>query len=209
MVQYKLLINRIIWRVNDRQNCETNPTCHPLRNSLRMLLLLSRERKPPNRAFGQQAPSKYTPSLALQSYCMVTLGQRVAMFCEKFEHDGLKYKLEIDCAGNVALNLAGGASRKGYYRKWDLYDLFPDSPIYDDVNLVRNGLTVLRKASKILQSFVYRERPWKISFRAATKRKGRIFQWMSKRLAKRLTGYCLVEFPAENFNFYRLAREAA
>ena len=131
------------------------------------------------------------------------------MFCEKFEYDGLKYELEIDCTGNVALNLVGGSSRKGYYRELDLYDLFPELPCYEDLNLVRSALPVLRKASEILISFVHRERLWKISFRAATKRKAKIFSWMSKRLAKRLSGYSLVEFPTGFFNFYRLAREAA
>ena len=121
-----------------------------------------------------------------------------------FRIDGLKYALHISKTGEVALDLLGGATRKGSANR-SCRDLFWDTPNFDDVDLGADALKLVRVVSGLLLEYAFRERPWRIGFSASTVRKAPIYRWLAARFAKKLTGYNLVEFPEGVFNFYRLS----
>jgi hypothetical protein len=128
---------------------------------------------------------------------------------EEFEVSGLRYRLLISNTGNVAFGLIGGASRKGPARKRDLYNLFPDEPRIDDCALCANGFTVLLKVKKLVLDWVYRTKPWRVSFSAATGLKFAAYRRIALRDARNLKDYHL-EIDGNTFTFYRLAsRQAA
>ena len=124
------------------------------------------------------------------------------MLKEEFEIEGLRYRLMINDTGNVAFGLIGGASPKGNARKRDL-DLFPDEPRVDDCDLVANGFTVLLKVKKMLLGWIYRTKPWRVSFSATTERKFYIYRRFALRASKMLRDYNLV-IDGCTFSFYRL-----
>ena len=121
-----------------------------------------------------------------------------------FRIDGLRYALHISGNGEIALELLGGATRKGSANR-SCRDLFWGTPNFDDVDLGADALKLVRVVSGLLLDYAFRERPWRMGFSASTGRKVPIYRWLAARFARKLTGYNLVEFPEGVFNFYRLS----
>lgn len=127
-----------------------------------------------------------------------------------FTVNGLNYVASLDRAGDFSFSLVGGNSSKGSARNrktalWDLY--YDDTPEWGDVDLNKNGLTVLKTAGQILVDWVYEFRPWRIGFAAGTDRKVAVYQWLAKKLAKKLPGYRFEEWPEGVFNYYKIPTE--
>ena len=131
------------------------------------------------------------------------------MLHKEFTVDGLDYVLTICEAGDVALALTGGNSRKGSVRKRDLLDLWPEENIFRDVDLAPNVFAVFRKVTETVLEYIYRVKPWRISFYATTERKIAVYRRIASRVAKNLHGYSLVEAPEGTFSLYRLVAKAA
>lgn len=127
---------------------------------------------------------------------------------KRFTVNGLDYVATLDSSGDFSFSLVGGNSSKGSARnrKAALNNLFYDElPEWGDVDLNANGLTVLRKAGEILVDWVYANSLWRVGFTAGTDRKVPVYRWLAKKLAKKLPGYTLNEWPDGVFNFYRNA----
>ena len=125
---------------------------------------------------------------------------------ESFTINGLEYSAAMSVTGSFYFDLTGGNSRKGstYNRKEALTNLYYwDTPVFEDVDLNPYALPVLRKAGDILIKWVYAKKPWRVSFSAATNRKINVYRWLAKKLAKKLPGYRLQEWPEGCFVFYR------
>lgn len=125
-----------------------------------------------------------------------------------FEHQGLTYTVMISRSGGFGFALTGGNSPKGssHFSKKNRYNLFPDDPVIDDVNLVSHALPVYRKAGDILIEWLFTKMPWRVHFEASTQRKVKVYRWMVKRLQQRLPAeYEMVEYPEGHFEFYRVA----
>ncbi len=132
------------------------------------------------------------------------------MLHKEFTVDGLDYVLQIGEAGDVALGLIGGNSRKGAVRKHnDYFNLWPDEPILKDVDLAPNVFAVFRKVKKILLEYAYRVKPYRISFYATTDRKIAVYRRIASRIARNLHGYNLLEYPLGTFSLYRLVSNVA
>ena len=119
---------------------------------------------------------------------MPRAGQGVC-FC--FSNEGLRYELQINKAGIVSFGLLGGAGVKGRVRWKD--QLFDDVPIYEDVDLVRNALSIFRLVGRFLVSYVYEARPHLLQFTASTPRKARLYAWMTRKLLCTVSGYDMCE----------------
>jgi hypothetical protein len=132
------------------------------------------------------------------------------MMTREFSVDGLQYRAMMSKSGNFGFEILGGNSPKEstYNRKRDLYNLYPEIPNLEDVDLNFNALPVFRKAGEILLEWLYTKKPWRIGFSASTQRKVKIYRWFAARLAKRLSDYSLVEYPTGVFNFYRVEAKA-
>lgn len=129
------------------------------------------------------------------------------MLKDEFFIEGLRYRLVISDAGNVAFGLIGGASRKGNSKKRGL-DLFPDEPRIDDCDLVASGFTVLIAVKKRILNWVHKSKPWCVSFSAATGRKFYVYRRVALQVAKNLQDYNLV-IDGNTFMFYRLSSRQA
>lgn len=130
------------------------------------------------------------------------------MLHKEFTVDGLDYVLQIGEAGDVCFALVGGASKKGSARKADKYDLFRDEPRLEDVELSGNVFAVFRKIKEIVLEYVYRAKPWRISFYANSPRKTAIYRRIAFRVIKNLYGFNLVEAPEGTFSLYKLVSKA-
>jgi hypothetical protein len=117
----------------------------------------------------------------------------------------LEYQATLSHAGVFSFDLIGGNSKKGSARRSqkDRYNLWPDEPIFDDVDLTVNALPVFRKAVNILLEWVWARKPFRVAFAAATERKLPVYRWLARRLSKKLPGYYWVEDDGV-FNFYRV-----
>jgi hypothetical protein len=133
----------------------------------------------------------------------------ILMFHKEFNVDGLDYVLTICEAGDVSLALIGGNSRKGSVYKNNILDLWPDEPIYQDVNLAPNVFSIFGKVKAIVLEYIYRVKPWRISFYATTYRKIAVYRRIASRVAKNLHGYNLVEAPEGTFSLYKLMAKVA
>ena len=102
----------------------------------------------------------------------------------------------------------GGTTKKGSAYRNPCKDLFWDEPYFEDVDLGIDALKVLKKVKQILLAYVFNTRPGRIGFAASTNRKVGIYRWLAKRLASQMLVYNLVEYPAGEFNFYRLHKTA-
>lgn len=126
---------------------------------------------------------------------------------ETFFHEGLEYQATLSPAGVFSFHLVRGNSRRGsaWPTKKGSYNLFPEEPVVDDVDLTVNALPVFRKAGVILLNWVWARRPFRIAFVAATDRKLPVYRWLARRLAAKIRGYSWVEDDGV-FNFYRVVK---
>jgi len=140
----------------------------------------------------------------------VLLFPRSSSLFATFTHMGLQYEASVSCSGNFSFALTGGNSRRGaaYPCNKNVYNLFPEEPIYTDVNLHQNAFPVYRKAGEILLNWLHTQKLWRIGFVASTDRKVKVYRWIAARLARRLPRYSLIEYPAGEFNFYRVIKRA-
>ena len=109
-------------------------------------------------------------------------------------------------AGAFSFSLVGGNSKKGsvWCSKRDRYNLWRDTHVYTDVDLLPTALPAFKKAGDILIEWFYTKRPWRVYFSASTDRKVKIYRWFAKRLERRLPEeFQLIEFPEGQFEFYR------
>ena len=120
-----------------------------------------------------------------------------------FHVEGLNYKLQIDRAGVVSLGLIGGETCKG--RAIEAFNLFDDLPVYEDVDLVRNAMTVIQSASKILLTYIHEVRPHLLQFTASTGRKIQLFAWITGRMLRRVAGYDVYEYPKGTFVIFKVS----
>lgn len=127
-----------------------------------------------------------------------------------FTHEGLRYEASMDRSGNFAFALIGGNSRRGSADPCNknVYNLFPDEPIYSDVNLNQNAFPVYRKAGEILLNWLHAKKRWRIGFAASTERKVKVYRWLAERLSRRFPEYSLIEYPIGEFYFYRVINKA-
>lgn len=126
-----------------------------------------------------------------------------------FKINGLEYEAYLSKKGDFSFALVGGSSKKGSYLggRANRNNLFPNDPVYDDVNLNGDALTVYKAAGDILLEWFYAVKPWRIGFSASTGRKVKIYRWFAKRLGKKLANYTMIEAPFGTFSFYRLPED--
>ena len=128
----------------------------------------------------------------------------------KFNIDRLEYCLHISKSGNICLDLIHGTTKKGRAKSRRTLEeqLWPDLPYFGDIDLGVDTFKVLKKVKRILLEYVFNTRPGRIGFTASTDRKVNIYRWFAKRLAVQMRNYNLVEYPAGEFNFYKLHKTA-
>ena len=100
-------------------------------------------------------------------------------FVQRIRLDGLEYELEADVRGHIVLSLLAGASPRGSIKR---SPLFPDIPIYDDVNLLPgNAMRLFSRVASRIERWVGTEKPYQFFVRARSARRARLFLWLSRR----------------------------
>jgi hypothetical protein len=100
-------------------------------------------------------------------------------FRQRIRLDGLEYELEADELVHIVLSLLSGASSRGRVKK---SPLFPDVPLYDDVDLLPgNGMRLFSRVMTRIERWVYTEKPHQFFVRTDSPRRARIFLWMARR----------------------------
>ena len=124
---------------------------------------------------------------------------------KRFRIEGLDFRMLISRSGDIRFDLLGGMTKKGSANRNPCTDLFWDEPNFKDVDLGADTFKVFKAVKQILLEYVFSQQPVRFGFSASSERKIRIYRWMSARLARLLENYNKVEYPAGEFNFYKLA----
>ena len=117
-----------------------------------------------------------------------------------FNIEGVTYELQINDFGDISFGAVAGATKRGRVVH---QLLFEDMDVYDDMNILNNPMQVFRTVGNMIADWVWNKRPYRFQFISSTKRKIRIYRYLSERLLKKLNGYFLIEYPPGTFSFYK------
>ena len=139
-------------------------------------------------------------SYANQQKLEVFTYSKVTGMNKHFTVDGVTYLLTISDLGDISFGAVHGATKRGRVVR-ELF--FEEFDIFDDIDILTNPLKVFLTVGNMVVDWVWANRPHMFGVVSSTKRKIRIYRYLSERFLKKLNGYFLIEYPAGTFCFYK------
>ena len=107
----------------------------------------------------------------------------VKMYREKFKVDNILYEFIAD--NSITFRILRGTSKKGIYQRINKYGFYDDDNEFDDLNICLSPFKVIEKVIELTLKYIRKERPYCFSFYGTSKRKGRIYVKLTKKILKK------------------------